>query len=416
VTAPVPRSHVLLVAATLLTAGLAGCLGSSTAEFGSFDEARDQVHTVHDPVEGTGLQLGLLEPTPTEDVAQGKHNVTFLVWNEDEEPVEGAEVTLDAFMPMMGHGTSPEEDPEHLENGVYRGSTNLMMGGDWLLFVNATLPSGEDVRFELTLTAAGDGGHGDGHAGHGDKQTRYGSYQEARDADGETFAPEQNSSIRLKLLDPDTENVDQGETNVTVLFYDEDADEPVTEGQASLNATMPAMGHGTSPEEDPVHVEHGVWKGLTTFSMNGTWILDVDLAHNDTLSWAINVTVGDGGMDDMDGEDEDDEPAFEPYTVAFEDEVTEPDYQERYPFDVEGANATLQMNGTLDNATMVTDELDVELLDDEDSSLGSFTLDADTNESSLIVDEAPNQGEYAVNVTGQAVDADYRVTVHVTPP
>lgn len=409
------RTRVLLLAIGLLTAGLAGCVGSTSGEaFATFEDAHEQAHTTVEAEEDTPLRLGLIEPNETSEVPQGETNVTFVLWDEDAgEPVEDAAFTIDAFMPMMGHGTAPETDPVPVRNGVYRGSTNLMMGGDWLVYLNATLANGQEVHFTVDLDVAGgmgDGGHMDHDKG---PQTTYDSYEDAKAAEGETFAPEQNASTRLKLLEPEQrENLTQGEQNVTLLLFDEDADEPVTNGTVFLNATMPDMGHGASPEEDPAHAAHGVWKGLTTFSMNGTWVLDVELVQGDeTLSWAIDVTVGNASTDDGEG---DDEPPFEPYEEVFEDDVSSADYDVNHTLPVEAANATLTMNGTLSSGSPL-DELTVELYDTEDNQLGSFTLTSDTNESSLQVQDAPTAGDYSVRVAGMAVDASYRVAVTVAP-
>lgn len=415
-TTPGPRSLALALALTLLTVGLAGCIGPTSGEFESFADARDAAHATAQPEEAEPLKLGLIEPETTDGAPQGKQNVTFVLWNtETGNPVEDASVTLDAFMPMMGHGTNPEEDPEHLRNGVYRGSTNLMMGGDWILFLNATLASGQEAHFQVDVNVTGDGGHGGmdhGHGGHG-MHSGYDSYEDAKTAEGETFAPEQNSSIRLKLLEPAREGLEQGETNVTVLLFDQEADEPVTNGTAYLNATMSAMGHGTSPEKDPMHTEHGVWKGKTTFSMNGTWVLgfDVQPQDSDWLRWEVNVTVGNGSMDHGDAN----KTAFEPYEKVFEDDISGPNYDVNHTLPVKAANATLTMNGSLENATPL-DEVTVELYDTEDNQLGSFTLTSDANETSLEVQDAPTEGDYAVRVHGTAVDAHYRVAVNVAPP
>lgn len=413
-TATPSRPLALATACLLLTVGLAGCLGGDDdVSAMTFDEARSQAHTTAEPVDASTLRLGLIEPTPADNAPQGKTNVTVVLWDAGTDaPVEDAEMTVDAWMPAMGHGTSPEEDPEPVANGVYRGSTNLMMGGEWVLKINVTRTSGVTGQFQVPVTVAGGGGMDHGMDHDAGPSTTYDSYEDAKEADGEVLEPSEASSYRLKLLEPSREDLDTGQQNVTVLAYDSQADEPVKAGNATLNATMPAMGHGTSPEEDPVHAEHGVWTGLSTFSMNGTWVLELALQpeNGSWLHWDVNVTVGDGSMD-MDEE----EPAFEPYTEVFEDNVTSADYAESYDLTVKGANATVTTNATLQDASLL-DNLTVSLVDPEGSELGSISLDADTTEGQLVVPEAPTEGEYGIDVQGQAVGASYTIEVHVTPP
>jgi hypothetical protein len=408
------RSHALLLAAALLTSGLAGCVGWGDSEpFATFDEARDQVHTEIEPVEDRPLRLGLVEPNATSEVPQGQQNVTLVLWNEDTgEPVDDAQLTLDAFMPMMSHGTSPEEDPEPVRNGVYRGSTNLMMGGHWLFFVNATLASGQETHFEAHVNVTGQSGMDGGHGMDDNDEasnTSHDSYEDARSAEGETFAAEDNDTARLKLLEPQPRrNLTRDRYNVTFLLYDEEADEPHENGTVELAAEHDHQAQASSP--GAAHLEHGIWQGTTSLDANGTWTIQVTWNHgNTTNEWSFEATVGNTT-------DEPSEPPFEPYTVTFEDDVSSPDYQQVYDFDVEAANATVTMNGTLENATALADELTVQLTDPDGDELGSFTLSSDATEASLSVDEAPAAGAYQVNVTGQAIDSHYRVDAHVGPP
>ncbi len=113
----------------------------------------------------------------------------------------------------------------------------------------------------------------------------YDSYEEATAGEGVELTPDDGSSLRLKLLEPSqTQGVSTGELQVFVLLYDQEADIPITdadfgsdqEGCGSSHgfcAEMPEMGHGTSPEEVPVHRDHGIYDGMTTISMPGEWTL-----------------------------------------------------------------------------------------------------------------------------------------------
>lgn len=128
------------------------------------------------------------------------------------------------------------------------------------------------------LTAGCLGGDGDNDG------IPYGSFAEAREAPGMELTSDDHETLRLKLLEPADEAVSTGELRVLVLVYDDGTDAPVTDadfgedrpqcgGSHGFCADMPEMGHGTSPEEAPVHVEHGVYRGMTTISMAGNWTL-----------------------------------------------------------------------------------------------------------------------------------------------
>lgn len=138
----------------------------------------------------------------------------------------------------------------------------------------------------LLLTTALAGCAGDSSSG-----ISYASYEEAKNAPGPTFeATNTDSPIQLKLFEPATEGAPVDEVDVVFLLFDSETDEPVTNAQFapqseysencapshSFCAEHPSMGHGTSPEESPSHVNYGVYEGMTTISMNGDWRLNVN--------------------------------------------------------------------------------------------------------------------------------------------
>ncbi len=127
----------------------------------------------------------------------------------------------------------------------------------------------------------------------------WGSYQEARSAPGEVFeANGTDSPVKLKLLDPaDPQQIDTGGMEVWVLLFDSEADAPVTDASFQIDAMMPAMGHGTSPETDPMHIENGIYKGCTTISMPGDWLINLDPQLNDgtVLEYDVEAAASGGG-------------------------------------------------------------------------------------------------------------------------
>lgn len=126
----------------------------------------------------------------------------------------------------------------------------------------------------------------------------WGSYQEARDAPGKVFQPNgSDSPVHLKLLDPtDPQQIDTGGMEVWVLLFDSQADEPVTDADFQIKAYMPQMGHGTSPETHPMHIENGIYKGCTTISMPGDWLINLDPQLNDgtVLEYDVEASASGG--------------------------------------------------------------------------------------------------------------------------
>lgn len=418
------RTTTLLTAALLLTGAMAGCVGDDSgdgdARFASYDEAKAAVVETYEPIDSDSpVRLGLIEPQDPDAIGTGGLDIVVLLFDsEADEPITDAEFLIEAHMPAMGHGTSPETNPTHDAHGVYVGSTTISMGGTWEVNLDPTLADGTTLDFQVVTNAEGDGSMDGGHGNMSDGDaptTHFSSYQEAKDAPGRVYEPvDASGATRMKLIDPaDAGNVTNGATNVTVLLFDEDADEPITDANVTLNARMPAMGHGTSPEKDPRNAAHGVYKGMTTFSMEGKWRLDLTstLADETSLDWSIEVDVG--NVSETWGSQG---PPFEPYNRTFEDDVQSTEYSQAHAFKVKGANATVEARIALTNATPLLDEINLTITDPDGASLGSVIVNADSTSGSLTIDAAPAKGEYTAQVTGSAVDAHYEIVITVKPP
>lgn len=418
-------SSTLLIACLLLATGMAGCLGSegesTDGRFASYEEARDAVVKVHEPANSTSpVRLGLIQPEAPEKIGTGNLQVVVLLFDsETNEPITDAEFVIDAYMPAMGHGTNPETNPSHEAHGVYVGSTTISMGGTWEINLTATLADGTTLDFQVPVDATG-GGMDGGHDGHGNmsmenETTRYSSYSQAKDAPGRVYEPENASGpTRLKLLaPPDPTNVTQGRSNVTVLLFDQEQDAPIKDANLTLDAWMTSMGHGTSPEEAPAHAAHGVYTGFTTFSMEGKWLLKIDgTVADQTLKWRIPVDVGNVSETWGSGQ----APAFEPYNRSFEDDVQSASYNETFTFTVKGANATIDGTFALGNGTMLVDELNLTILDPNGTALTSVVVNSDQANVTFTIEKAPVKGDYSARVTGQALDAHYRIDLRISPP
>lgn len=301
-----PGSRAVLLVALLAAApALAGCTGEGGGDalaWSSYEDARDAPGPVYEPTNvDSPVRLKLLEPQDPSDAPEGNVTVTVLLYDsEADAPVTDASFLLEARMPSMGHGGGEEADPAHEDFGVYRGFTNLIMPGDWVLNLDPELADGTVLEFDVEVQAGGGGGmDGDGP----DTSARYSTFNEALNADGETFSPDNatgDRGLELKLLDPaHPDDSETGKQALVLLLYDAGAGEPLTDGSMALSSWMPMMGHGTDGEEDPVHQDHGEWGAVTNFTMNGTWEVNLtaEPATDEVYDWQITFEVGEGGME-----------------------------------------------------------------------------------------------------------------------
>lgn len=410
------RSHglpVALISLLLMTVAFAGCIGDgSDGRFASYDAAKEAVVQTYEPTDSSSsVRLGLISPEDPTRIGTGGVEVVVLLYDsESDEPITDAEFKIEAFMPQMGHGTDPETNPTHDAHGVYVGSTTLTMGGTWEINLDPTLSDGTTVEFDLAVQAQGDGDMDGGmHDGHGSGNAGFGSYQEAKDAPGEVVAPNQTDSpVRLKLLVPNsTTDVPPGKLNLTVLLFDSEADQPVENATMTLEAHMPAMGHGTSPEVNPEHDAHGVYQGLTNLNMNGTWILRMtaETGEGTNLTWSIDMQVGQGAM-------QMDPPPG--YNETYEDSVSEQSYEKNWTFEINWtpaqANLTLAVSGT--PLGSVTDEMTLTVFDPNGTEMDSITVSGGSN-GTLELSEFAEKGNHTAQVTGQGVESSYTLGIVV---
>lgn len=180
--------------------------------------------------------------------------------------------------------------------------------------MSATAPT-KALFAGLVVLAAGLAGCAD--AGQGDGVPSYGSYEEAKQAPGTVWqANNTETPIELRLLHPSDTTVETGEHDIVFLLYDSEADEPITAAgfepqdryeencapSHSFCAMMPEMGHGSSPEASPEHQGHGVYRGMTTFTMDGEWRLNVNpMVDGEVLEYDVALTA-EGGEGDMSGQ------------------------------------------------------------------------------------------------------------------
>lgn len=264
---------------------------------------------------------------------------------------------------------------------------------------------------------------------------RFASFDDALQATGPVFEPVNGTSdLRLKLLVPSTtDGLTKGEQEVVVLLYRDPDPTPITDAQVALAAQMPAMGHGTNPEADPAHEAHGVYIGMTTWSMPGQWILNVDVTLSDgaVAAFDIPVQVGSSDGNAAPGEAKTfasfDEAmsapgtTFDPAAGGFTDtteggaEVTDAAHSNDIPFTVQSTIADrIALTATLQAGTPA-DEITVTVRDPDGNDLDSATVTG-SGEGTVEITDIPAAGDYNVAVTGRGIQASYNVTVDVHYP
>lgn len=256
-------------------------------------------------------------------------------------------------------------------------------------------------------------------------------YEEARDAPGLVLDPVQGASdVEVKLLAPASEEVGEpGTQPVVLLAHDPARGEPVTDADVTLEARMPAMGHGTGPEKDPTHAGGGIYAGETTWSMAGTWVLhlEVRLAEGDVLAYEPEISVGEHEGDPDAGPVEPfgsfGEVMAAPGTV-YEGELLAPPRQsanvsaELTGADHQREEALALDRGELDNVRVTAqldaqtpiDMLNVTLVDPDGNPAAVLQLDAQNAQAEASVAEA-TAGDWRLEITGEGIDASYEVHV-----
>lgn len=237
----------------------------------------------------------------------------------------------------------------------------------------------------------------------------YGSLEEALDQPGPTFAAE-DADLELKLLNPsNTGDVEVATHNVTLALYTPGENAPVEDANVTLNTRMPAMGHGTSPEEDPAHDAHGVYQGLTNIAMDGRWILELAAtADNQTSEWSIELLAGEAS----EGRHPLAETVHHRWTETFEGTAEGVDHGNNWTFPVNATGASVYVNASLEDPSAL-DELELVVRDPDGAEFGSATLDQDAPNASVSARSASANGTYDAGIEGRGLDTAYQIEVTV---
>lgn len=279
------RRFISAVACLLIVASLAGCIGESSPSdlpVESFAEARSADGEVVEPLDSdSSVRLKLLDPADPSSVSTGKRDIVLLLFDGDS-PVTDADMTLEARMPEMGHGTSPEEDPLHRQEGIYVGSTNFAMTGEWVLRFNASLADGETLAFEIPVTVGGDGGGGGGGA------ATFSSFEEAMDAEGETYEP---GEAGFRSTESGSESWDAAVPVGQAQSWEMTFDVPEADGaEATVSAEITSSGTGAEEITVSVRDPEGQEQQSFTLTADGQATGNVTFEPSSAGEWTVRVT------------------------------------------------------------------------------------------------------------------------------
>ncbi|MCD0460088.1 FixH family protein [Roseiconus lacunae] len=98
-----------------------------------------------EPTGSAEVQLGSTPPSV------GPCDLTVTLLDASGSPLQGADLTVEGNMNHAGMKPSFAEMSETDEPGVYSGTIDFTMGGDWFLLINATGPDGVSIESKIDV-------------------------------------------------------------------------------------------------------------------------------------------------------------------------------------------------------------------------------------------------------------------------
>lgn len=206
-----------------------------------------------------------------EDPFVGYNRVAVQILETGTDRVQGENVDI-TFRPMMDMGmmmhTTPVENPSYnAEMDAHMGSATFIMpstAGNWSFEVIGG-PDGatpDTARFDITVMAK--------------DEARLYSFVSAADS---------VSSYFVALKEPMAPEM--GLNDFQLMIYKRESMmsfPPATDLKVEIEPEMPSMGHGSPNNENPIHVEDGLYSGKVNFTMTGYWKVNVKIMNgNDAV-------------------------------------------------------------------------------------------------------------------------------------
>jgi hypothetical protein len=175
-------------------------------------------------------------------------------------PLSAAQVTVVPMMNMGDHSHSAPSEPGlyDVDTGVYDNPVVFLMPGTWVLEVSYATNDGKEGMATFTVDV------GQGHCVTliGDDEERY----------------------FLSLVAPLDPSVGKQDIEFTVHGRESMMSfPPIEDFTVEIEPSMPAMGHGSPDNEQPVHQSDGHYVGKVNFIMTGAWRVDVRLKRGEQV-------------------------------------------------------------------------------------------------------------------------------------
>lgn len=207
-----------------------------------------------------GYYMAEITTDPQQPVAKGPHTATFKLMDADEEPITGATIDVEPWMPGMNHGSTATPVVSEEGGGMYTISNIVFtMGGVWELRIDISADATDD-RIVST--------HDVLNARHTDE-----------------------SKFKVAASHDPVQPVTG--TNALRLYVFKGTGTPVTGATIDVEPWMPGHGHGST--EVPVASEDGNgWYTVNNifYTMPGYWELYIDIDDSvdaDSVTFEYNV-------------------------------------------------------------------------------------------------------------------------------
>jgi hypothetical protein len=107
-----------------------------------------------------------------------------------------------------------------------------------------------------------------------------------------TLVLEDESKLFVSLVSPLSPEVGANDIEFTIHKKASMMDWPAVENYGmAIEPEMPAMGHGSPNNENPVHKTNGHYKGIVNFTMTGEWLINVELSEGDAKMGETAFTI-----------------------------------------------------------------------------------------------------------------------------
>lgn len=186
------------------------------------------------------------------------------------------------YRPMMDMGMMQHSTP--VQNPVYNTEMNAYNG--WVTFIMPSSASGS-WSFDVIVKYMGT------------KDTVSFAHEVIAPEEARVFSfvsmVDSSTSYFVALKEP--MKPEMGLNDFELMIYKRESMmsfPPATNLRVEIEPEMPSMGHGSPNNENPTHIENGLYRGKVNFTMSGLWKVNIDILNeSETLlnsEGAFNIT------------------------------------------------------------------------------------------------------------------------------